>query len=111
MIPVPKNHNAQILEDFRPGAPTYLVMKSFEKLEKREIMLRTYAQFAYRAKRGVEDVVTLLHSVLQHLDKLKTFAKLLLIDFSSAFNTMQPHILVEKLINELKLDFRLVGWV
>ncbi len=45
------------------------------------------------------------------MDKPKTFVKLLFIDFSSAFNTTQTHILVEKLINEFGLDFSLLGWI
>ncbi len=32
-------------------------------------------------------------------------------DFSSAFNSLQPHILVEKLITDFGLDFNLVGWI
>ncbi len=113
MIPVPKKHNVQVLDDFRPVALTSLVMKCFEKL----IMQRTQSsldslQFAYSSKRGVEDAVaTLFHLVRQHLDKLKTFVKLLFMDFSSAFNTIEPHILVEKLINEFGLYFSLVGWI
>ncbi len=31
--------------------------------------------------------------------------RLLFVDFSSAFNTIQPHVLVKKLISEFKLDF------
>ena len=33
------------------------------------------------------------------------------IDFSSAFNTIQPHLLAEKLISLFNLDFNLVGWI
>lgn len=67
---------------------------------------------SYRNKRGVEDAVaTLLHLVFQHLEKPKTFVKLLFIDFSSSFNTIQPHILIDKLIEEFGLDFYLVGWI
>lgn len=72
VIPVPKKHN---VDDFRPVALTALVMKCFEKLFKREIKQRT--------QRSLEDaVVTLLHLVLQHSDKPKTFA------FASAFNSI-----------------------
>jgi len=34
--------------------------------------------------------------VLQHLEGSKTHAKLLFIDFSSAFNSLQPHILADQ---------------
>ena len=33
------------------------------------------------------------------------------IDFSSAFNTIQPHLLAQKLIHSFKLDLNLVGWI
>ena len=42
-------------------------------------------------------MVTLLHTLQGHLDGAKTFAGLLFIDFSSAFNCIQPHILAERL--------------
>ena len=61
-------------------------------------------QFAYRAARGVEDAIaTLLHRLLEHLEKPGCYARVLFADFSSAFNTMQRHILVKKL-QELQVD-------
>ncbi len=32
-------------------------------------------------------------------------------DFSSAFNTIQSHLLVEKLLHQFKLEANLVGWI
>ena len=76
-------------------------MKCFEK-----------QQFAYRARRGVEDATaTLLNLILKHLEGSNTHAKILFVDFSSAFNTIQPHILVDKLLRNFNLDFSLVGWI
>ncbi len=55
-------------------------------------------QFAYKAKRGTEDAVAcLLHTLLQHLDTTGNHARILFIDFSSAFNTIQRHIMITKL--------------
>ena len=55
-------------------------------------------QFAYRQGRGTDDAVnTVVHVVLKHLDKPKAYARLLLIDFSSAFNLIQPQTLLTKL--------------
>ena len=49
-------------------------------------------QFAYCTKRGVDDAVTtLLHNIQCHLDQPKTYVRTLFFDFSSAFNTLQPH--------------------
>ncbi|KAF0047446.1 hypothetical protein F2P81_001079 [Scophthalmus maximus] len=51
-------------------------------------------QFAYRANRSVDDVVNIaLHFLLQHLDSPGTYARILALDFSSAFNTIIPILL------------------
>ncbi len=66
---------------------------------KEEIVMQTEQaldplQFAYRAHRGVNDAtITLLNLLYKHLERSNTHARLLFIDFSSAFNTIQPHIL------------------
>ena len=55
-------------------------------------------QFAYKADRSVEDAILYFtNNVYQHLDKPKGYVRTLFIDFSSAFNTIQPHILIPKL--------------
>lgn len=115
--PVAETTKPTSLNDFRPVALTSSVMKSFEKLDRKEILqqvekLIDSIQFAYRPRRGVDDaVVTLLNFLYRHLDGAKAHARLLIIDFSSAFNTIQPHLLVDKLLNQFKLDFNLVGWI
>ena len=52
-------------------------------------------------------VVTLIHNVTQHLDKANSQVRILYIDFSSVFNTIQPHILMNKLL-ELNVNSRIV---
>ena len=55
-------------------------------------------QYTYRENRGVEDAVLLyLHRALSHLDKAKTNVRSTFIDFSNAFNTLVPHLLIQKL--------------
>ena len=116
IVPVAKIKKPSSLNNFRPVALASLVMKTLEKLIKNEISLQVEElldplQFAYRAGRGVEDAtVTLLHFLYRHLEESKTQARLF-IDFSSAFNTIQPHLLAEKLISLFNLDFNLVGWI
>ena len=47
-------------------------------------------QFAYKRGRStVDDVATLLHNVTKHLEKAGNYIRILFIDFSSAFNTIQ----------------------
>ena len=62
--------------------------------------------------RGLEDAtLTLLHVLLKHLEVSGTHAQILFIDFSSAFNTIQPHILANRRLEQLNLGFNLVGWI
>ncbi len=54
-------------------------------------------QFAYRANKSVDDAVNMgLHYVLQHLDRPGTYVRNLFVDFSSAFNTIIPNLLLPK---------------
>ena len=57
-------------------------------------------QFAYRSKRSVEDAILhVMNNVYKHLEKPGSSVRLMFYDFSSAFNTIQPHLLCDKLIN------------
>ncbi|XP_033125001.1 uncharacterized protein LOC117123254 [Anneissia japonica] len=100
--PLAKIGNPRMLNDYRPIVLTAVPMKCFEKLVKCEILNETNDeadpyQFAYRPKRGVEDAITtLLHKILVHLESANAYARVLFLDFSSAFNTIKPHILMEK---------------
>ena len=50
-------------------------------------------QFAYRVGKGVEDAkLFLLDRLYVHLERPQSHARILFADFSSAFNTVQPHI-------------------
>ena len=68
-------------------------------------------QFAYRANRGTEDAIaTLMHHLCSHLDNPQTSARVLFVDFSSAFNTIQPHLMMQKL-REMNVSSALILWV
>ncbi len=67
-------------------------------------------QFAYKSNCSTEDAITTtLHSILSHLEAKNTYARVLFIDFSSAFNTIIPQ-LVEKL-RSLNMDTNICNWV
>ena len=69
-------------------------------------------QFAFRAGRGFEDAkLFLLDKLNKHLELPQSHARMLFADFSSAFNTMQPHILTRKLISNFSLQHDLVPWI
>ena len=57
-------------------------------------------QFAYSANRCTDDAIaTLVHYIQQHLDRdCRNYVRSLFIDYSSAFNTIQPHIMTDILL-------------
>ena len=59
--------------------------------------------FAYRANRSTEDAIAIaLHAAPSHVEHRESYVRMLFIDYSSAFNTIIPAILVSKL-SDLKL--------
>ncbi len=68
-------------------------------------------QFAYRANRSVDDAVNMgLHYILQHLDKPGTYARILFVDFNSAFNTIIPDTLQNKM-TQLSVPTSICQWI
>lgn len=115
IIPVPKTACCKENNDYRPVALTSIVMKCFEKII---VSLLKYDvsgvfdpfQFAYRCNRGTDDAITALtHIIVKHLDHPQAFARLLFVDFSSAFNTIQPHLLIKKLV-DLDVHPQIIKW-
>ncbi len=97
IIPVPKNNKPSCLNYYRPVALTSKVMNVFERLVKSQIsssipVTLDPLQFAYRPNRSTDNAIShILHSSLTHIDSSNgNFARLLFIDYSSAFNTIVP---------------------
>ncbi|KAK3539377.1 hypothetical protein QTP70_003864 [Hemibagrus guttatus] len=123
IVPVPKKSTVSCLNDYRPGALTPIAMKCFERLVMRHIKTQLPPsldplQFAYRPNRSTDDAITTtLYLSLTHLDNKDTYVRMLFIDFSSAFNTIIPQHLIEKLSEPsgpehlpLQLDPGLPDW-
>ncbi len=117
IIPVPKNNKPSCLNDYRPVALTSIVMKVFERLVKSHIsssipVTLDPLQFAYRSNRSTDDAIShILHSSLTHIDSSNgNYARLLFIDYSSAFNTIVPTKLAVKL-SDLGLNTSLCNWI
>lgn len=76
-----KERNPSPPNDYRPVAFTFLVIKSFEKIVRKEILALTnsaldHLQFAYRSGRGVEDATCiLLNMISRHLEGTKSHAR------------------------------------
>ena len=91
-------------------------MKSFERLVLSHLKsitdpLLDPLRFAYRANRSVDDAVTMaLPFILQHLDSAGTYARILFVDYSSAFNTIIPTLLQDKL-SQLHVPDSTCRWI
>ncbi|KAL0161432.1 hypothetical protein M9458_045157, partial [Cirrhinus mrigala] len=116
IIPIPKKSSPSCFNDYRPVALTPILMKCFERLVMQHIKtvlppsLDPF-QFAYRPNRSTDDAIsTALHSALTHLDKKDSYVQMLFIDFSSAFNTIIPQQLTQKLV-QLGLNTSLCNWL
>ena len=116
IVPVPKKNRTSELNDFRPVALTSHLMKTLERLILN--LLRPQVQhaqdrlqFAYQPDVGVEDAILyMLHRIHSHLDKGSGTVRILFLDFSSAFNTIQPPMLHDKL-NRMGVEPYLVNWI
>ena len=116
ITPVPKKPQPKVNNDYRPVALTSIVMKCFERIIVSHLLplikpILDPHQFAYRANRSVDDAtLTLVHHLYQHLDTGGHHARVLMVDFSSAFNTIQPHLMMQKLMS-MALNPNIILWV
>ncbi len=115
IIPVPKKASCKENNDYHPVALTSVVMKCFEKIMinfvKTEVScLSDPFQFAYRSNRSTDDAgIALSHFINRHLEDSSSYAHILFVDFSSAFNMLQPHLLIARL-NDFKVHPSIIKW-
>ncbi len=97
-------------------ALTSVAMKSFERLVLAYLKdttgpLLDPLMFAYRANRSVDAAVNMgLHFILQHLERPGTYVGILFVDFNSAFNTIIPDTLQNKL-TQLSVPTSVCQWI
>ena len=105
------------MNDLRPIALTSVPMKVCERLVLNDLKLKVAPhldpmQFAYQNDRNTEDaILTLLELLYSHLERTRfgNSARVMFFDFSSAFNTIQPHLLVKKLL-DINVPCGLIQW-
>uniref|UniRef100_A0A8C6W187 Reverse transcriptase domain-containing protein n=1 Tax=Nothobranchius furzeri TaxID=105023 RepID=A0A8C6W187_NOTFU len=116
LVPVPKKTRPSVSDDYRPVALTSHIMKVLERLLLVHLnkQTRTYQdqlQFAYRHGAGVEDaIIQLLQQTHCHLDKAGSTVRVMFFDFSSAFNTIQPDVLCQKL-QKTQVGASTITWI
>ena len=116
IIPVPKKQNPKEHNDYRPIALTSVPFKCLERIIIDKLLPQINNslddnQFAYRKNKSTEDATLLLnHLITEHLDNKNTYVRSLFIDYSSAFNTIKPDIIVQKL-KALKVTPALIKFI
>ena len=114
--PIPKGPKpTKEVSDYRPIALTSVVVKTLEKLllnHMRASVQGDRRQFAYCPNRSTQDaLICLTDYIISHIDaRAANYTRCLFIDFSSAFNTLRPSILVETL-QRLEVDGNIIGWL
>ncbi|KAF7644165.1 hypothetical protein LDENG_00226570 [Lucifuga dentata] len=115
VTPVPKKPSSWENNDFRPVAVTSVVMKSLERIivgrlrDDVNSVLDPY-QLAYKNNRNTSDALNIVsHLILKHLENRTSYVRLLFIDFSSAFNTMLPQVLLGKL-KQMEVNPYIIKW-
>ena len=115
IIPVPKVQTVTCLNDCIPVALTPII-KTFERVVMSHIknsinITSDCHQYAYRQNRSTADAVSaVIHQAFTHLETSNSYVRLLFLDFSSAFNTIIPQTLVNKL-SALGLSSSLCNWI
>lgn len=101
VVLVPMQSNISTLNDNRPVARTLIITECFARLVLKPVKSTLPPdlnpdRYAYRANRSTDETIT---TALTCLNQKGTYVRMLFIDYSSAFNTIMPNILVYKLIN------------
>ena len=91
-------------------------MKCFERtilepLTRQVCLFQDPLQFAYRKRVGVDDAMLyMMQSIYSHLELAGSSVRIMFFDFSSVFNTIQPHLMASKLMN-YNLHSSTIAWV
>lgn len=103
LVPVPKTGRLKEINDFRQIALTLHIMKTMEQLLLWLLIAATALvldslQFAFQERIGVDDAVLyMLHRAYSYLVEPGCYMRMLFLNFSSAYNTIRPPILTDKL--------------
>ncbi|MDG2555456.1 reverse transcriptase family protein [Vibrio parahaemolyticus] len=116
VVPVPKTPHPKDFSTFRPVALTSHLMKTLERLvlsclRPAVASSMDLLQFAYQPGTRVDaTAIFLLHRALSHLEKPGSSVRIMFFDFSSAFNTIQPALLRDKL-EHIGVANHLTSWI
>ena len=106
---MPKKTTAKEYTDYRPIALTHVPFKCIERILLKHLLPEIEdnldpCQFSYKKNKSTEDATLLYNKtslynnlVVEHLEHKNAYVRSVFIDFSSAFNTLKPGIVINKL--------------
>ena len=116
IIPIPKKVSGDKNVKLRPIAITSPFLKIMEKLLILPLQpaIKEHCdpyQFAYKCKRSTLDAVAVLHhNIVFGLEKGKKYVRCAFLDFTSAFDSIPRHLLLNKLIS-VDTDSWITNWL
>ena len=118
VVPVHKKGNKDNIENYRPISLTSLVMKTFERILKKELLLRTAhllddRQHGFLSQRScTTNMVNFLDSVVLSVNDLKTVSTdVVYFDFAKAFDSVNHDLILTKLKSMYHIDGRLLKFL
>ena len=131
IVPVPKNNKVGSMNDLRPVALTSVAFKTCERIVLPQLKSFIHDsldpfQFAYQSNRSCEDALLVtINEVTSHLDsklsvkknkvsgiitKSRNSVRMMFFYFSSAFNTIQTHLLANKMLS-MSVPSDMILWI
>ena len=118
VVPVHKKGSKDDVENYRPISLTSLVMKSFERIIKEELLIRIMPLLDHRqhgflnAKSCTTNMVSFSDSVVLSINDCKTFGTdVVYFDFSKAFDSVNHDLILLKLKFYFGIDGRLLKFI
>ena len=118
VVPVHKKGSKDNVENYRPISLTSLVMKTFERVLKKELLARTAHLLDERQhgflshKSCTTNMVGFLDKVVLSINDLQTFSTdVVYFDFSKAFDSVNHDLILTKLKSMYGIDGRLLKFV
>ena len=99
---MPKKTSTKEYNDYRPIALISVPFKCLERILLKHLLPEIEdnldpCQFSYRKNKSTEDATLLYNNlVVEHLENKNAYVRSVFIDFSSAFNTLKPDIVINK---------------
>ncbi len=118
IVPVHKKGCKENIENYRPISLTSLVMKTFERVIKEELLIRTrlmldQRQHDFLANKSCNtNMAHFTDNVALSLNECSTISvDVIYFDFAKAFDSVNHDLILEKLKNQYKIEGRLLKFV